>query len=122
MPIKKPESQAAAKPTKVSAKSAKTADKPETRVASKPPAVSQTTDAAALAAIDTSGQLKYSTDGIDWLNNVQLRLPAGYYNSLVAFWNTAGEPVLVVGTKGGIWMIDVWAENFLGDLTSVGEE
>ena len=55
MPIKKPESKAAAKPTKVSAKSAKTADKPETRVASKPPAVSQTTDAAALAAIDTSG-------------------------------------------------------------------
>ncbi|WP_229255806.1 RNA polymerase sigma factor RpoD [Duganella sacchari] len=39
----------------MSAKSAKTADKPETRVASQPPAVSQTTDAAALAAIDTSG-------------------------------------------------------------------
>ena len=55
MPIKKPESKAAAKPTKVSAKSAKTADKPETRVASQPPAVNQTTDAAALAAIDTSG-------------------------------------------------------------------
>jgi len=56
VPIKKPESKAAAKPTKVTAKSAKAADKPETRVASKqPPAVSQTTDAAALAAIDTSG-------------------------------------------------------------------
>jgi len=39
----------------VTAKSAKTADKPETRVASNPPAVSQTTDAATLAAIDTSG-------------------------------------------------------------------
>jgi len=40
----------------VTAKSAKAADKPETRVASKQaPAVSQTTDAAALAAIDTSG-------------------------------------------------------------------
>ncbi|WP_442881992.1 RNA polymerase sigma factor RpoD [Duganella sp. S19_KUP01_CR8] len=55
MPIKKPESQAAVKPSKVTAKSAKTADKSETRVASNPPAVSQTTDAATLAAIDTSG-------------------------------------------------------------------
>jgi RNA polymerase primary sigma factor len=55
VPIKKPESKAAAKPSKVTAKSAKTADKPETRVASNPPVVSQTTDAATLAAIDTSG-------------------------------------------------------------------
>jgi RNA polymerase primary sigma factor len=56
VPIKKPESKAAEKPSKVTAKSAKTADKPETRVASSnPPAVSQTTDAATLAAIDTSG-------------------------------------------------------------------
>jgi RNA polymerase primary sigma factor len=39
----------------VTAKAAKTADKPETRVTSTPPAVSQTTDAATLAAIDTSG-------------------------------------------------------------------
>jgi RNA polymerase primary sigma factor len=39
----------------VTAKAAKTADKPETRVSKAPPAVSQTTDAAALAAIDTSG-------------------------------------------------------------------
>jgi RNA polymerase primary sigma factor len=55
VPIKKPESKAAAKPSKVTAQSAKTADKSETRVASNPPAVSQTTDAATLAAIDTSG-------------------------------------------------------------------
>jgi RNA polymerase primary sigma factor len=55
VPTKKPESKAAVKPSKVTAKAAKTADKPETRVASTPPAVSQTTDAAALAAIDTSG-------------------------------------------------------------------
>ncbi|MGB9988347.1 RNA polymerase sigma factor RpoD [Pseudoduganella rhizocola] len=54
MPAKKPETKAAAKPSKVTAKAAKTADKTETR-ASAPPAVSQTTDAAALAAIDTSG-------------------------------------------------------------------
>jgi len=39
----------------VTAKAAKTADKPETRVTNTPPAVSQTTDAATLAAIDTSG-------------------------------------------------------------------
>ncbi|WP_229418119.1 RNA polymerase sigma factor RpoD [Massilia sp. Root351] len=39
----------------MTAKAAKTADKPETRVTSTPPAVSQTTDAATLAAIDTSG-------------------------------------------------------------------
>jgi RNA polymerase primary sigma factor len=55
VPTKKPESKAAAKPSKVTAKSAKATDKPETRVASNPPAVSQTTDAATLAAIDTSG-------------------------------------------------------------------
>ncbi|KQV88672.1 RNA polymerase subunit sigma-70 [Massilia sp. Root351] len=55
MPTKKPESKAAVKPSQVTAKAAKTADKPETRVTSTPPAVSQTTDAATLAAIDTSG-------------------------------------------------------------------
>ncbi|GAB2851061.1 RNA polymerase sigma factor RpoD [Pseudoduganella ginsengisoli] len=54
MPTKKPESQAADKPSKVTAKAAKSADKSETRT-NAPPAVSQTTDAAALAAIDTSG-------------------------------------------------------------------
>ena len=42
------------KPTKVTAKAEKTLDRPETRVTSAP-AVSQTTDAATLAAIDTSG-------------------------------------------------------------------
>ncbi|WP_409567758.1 RNA polymerase sigma factor RpoD [Rugamonas sp. DEMB1] len=55
MPIKKPESNVAAKPSKVTSQAAKTADKAETRVASNPPSVSQTTDAATLAAIDTSG-------------------------------------------------------------------
>nr|WP_305089081.1 RNA polymerase sigma factor RpoD [Massilia sp. YIM B04103] len=55
VPTKKPETKAAAKPAKVTAKAAKAADKPETRVSNAPPAVSQTTDAAALAAIDTSG-------------------------------------------------------------------
>jgi len=55
VPTKKPETKAAEKPRKVTAKAAKTADKPETRVSKAPPAVSQTTDAAALAAIDTSG-------------------------------------------------------------------
>ena len=56
MPAKKPETKAAAKPRKVTAKPAtKSADKPATRVTKAPPAVSQTTDAAALAAIDTSG-------------------------------------------------------------------
>ncbi|PHV07803.1 RNA polymerase sigma factor RpoD [Janthinobacterium sp. BJB412] len=55
MPIKKPESNVAAKPNKVTSQAAKTADKAEARVASNPPSVSQTTDAATLAAIDTSG-------------------------------------------------------------------
>ncbi|KQZ44353.1 RNA polymerase sigma factor RpoD [Duganella sp. Root1480D1] len=55
MPAKKPETKAAEKPRKVTAKPAtKSANKPATRVAA-PPVVSQTTDAAALAAIDTSG-------------------------------------------------------------------
>ncbi|CUI05404.1 RNA polymerase sigma factor RpoD [Massilia sp. P8910] len=59
MPIKKPETQAADKPTRTSAKADKAQDKAETRStstsASATPAVSQTTDAATLAAIDTSG-------------------------------------------------------------------
>ena len=55
MPIKKPESKAAAKPTKVTTKAEKALDRPEARVTSAPPVVSQTTDAATLAAIDTSG-------------------------------------------------------------------
>nr|WP_028104667.1 RNA polymerase sigma factor RpoD [Pseudoduganella violaceinigra] len=56
MPAKKPETKAAEKPRKVTAKPAtKSAEKPATRVTKAPPAVSQTTDAATLAAIDTSG-------------------------------------------------------------------
>ncbi|MFZ3287508.1 MAG: RNA polymerase sigma factor RpoD [Telluria sp.] len=55
MPIKKPESQVVEKPTRVSAKADKAQDKAEARTASTPPVVSQTTDAATLAAIDTSG-------------------------------------------------------------------
>ena len=56
MPAKKPETKAAEKPRKVTAKPAtKSANKPATRVNQAPPVVSQTTDAAALAAIDTSG-------------------------------------------------------------------
>ncbi len=55
MPIKKTESKVAAKPTKVSAKADKAQDKAEARSASATPVVSQTTDAATLAAIDTSG-------------------------------------------------------------------
>jgi RNA polymerase primary sigma factor len=61
VPIKKPESKVAEQPLKMSAKSDKAQDKAETRTpasstpASTTPVVSQTTDAAALAAIDTSG-------------------------------------------------------------------
>ncbi|QBH99883.1 RNA polymerase sigma factor RpoD [Pseudoduganella albidiflava] len=63
MPAKKPETKAAEKPSKVTAKAAKTADKSEisteagveSRAPAAPPGVSQTTDAATLAAIDTSG-------------------------------------------------------------------
>jgi RNA polymerase primary sigma factor len=57
VPIKKTESKVAAKPASVSAKADKASEKVETRApaSSTPPGVSQTTDAAALAAIDTSG-------------------------------------------------------------------
>jgi RNA polymerase primary sigma factor len=55
VPIKKTESKVAEKPTKVSAKADKAQDKAEARSASPTPVVSQTTDAATLAAIDTSG-------------------------------------------------------------------
>jgi RNA polymerase primary sigma factor len=54
VPIKKPESKGAAKPVKVAAKAEQAVERPETKVTSAP-TVSQTTDAAALAAIDTSG-------------------------------------------------------------------
>jgi RNA polymerase primary sigma factor len=54
VPIKKPEPQAAEKPVKPTAKAGQPTGKPEPRPVSAP-AVSQTTDAAALAAIDTSG-------------------------------------------------------------------
>jgi RNA polymerase primary sigma factor len=60
VPIKKPESKVAEKPMKMSAKADKAQDKAEARAPASPagastPAVSQTTDAATLAAIDTSG-------------------------------------------------------------------
>ncbi|TFW30141.1 RNA polymerase sigma factor RpoD [Massilia arenosa] len=56
MATKKPETKAAdKKPTKASAKADKAVDKADVRPAAAPPAVNQTTDAATLAAIDTSG-------------------------------------------------------------------
>ncbi|MCG2583566.1 RNA polymerase sigma factor RpoD [Massilia sp. TS11] len=55
MPIKKTDSKAAAKPAKASAAKADKSPAKSRAAASAPPAVSQTTDAAALAAIDTSG-------------------------------------------------------------------
>src|SRR5690606_12979351 len=54
VPTKKPETTVAEQPTRTSASADKAQDKAETR-AVQPPAVSQTTDAATLAAIDTSG-------------------------------------------------------------------
>ncbi len=54
MPTKKPEPIVAAKTTRASAKADNAQDKAEVR-SDVPPGVSQTTDAAALAAIDTSG-------------------------------------------------------------------
>ncbi|HAU75703.1 MAG TPA: RNA polymerase sigma factor RpoD, partial [Agrobacterium sp.] len=54
MPTKKPEPQVAAKTTRASAKADNAQDKAEVRT-SAAPVVSQTTDAATLAAIDTSG-------------------------------------------------------------------
>jgi len=55
VPTKKPETKVAAKTTRASAKADKAQDKAEVRTPSSAPVVSQTTDAAALAAIDTSG-------------------------------------------------------------------
>jgi RNA polymerase primary sigma factor len=55
VPTKKPEPKVAAKTTRASAKADNSQDKAEARVAGVAPVVSQTTDAAALAAIDTSG-------------------------------------------------------------------
>ena len=54
VPTKKPDPQVAAKPTRASAKADNAQDKADVRT-SAAPVVSQTTDAATLAAIDTSG-------------------------------------------------------------------
>jgi RNA polymerase primary sigma factor len=54
VPTKKPETKVAAKPIRTSAKADKAEDKAEARTVTAAP-VNQTTDAAALAAIDTSG-------------------------------------------------------------------
>jgi RNA polymerase primary sigma factor len=55
VPTKKPEPKVAAKTTRTSAKADNAQDKAEVRTTGTAPVVSQTTDAAALAAIDTSG-------------------------------------------------------------------
>jgi RNA polymerase primary sigma factor len=55
VPTKKPEPKVAAKTTRASAKADNAQDKAEVRTAGAAPVVSQTTDAATLAAIDTSG-------------------------------------------------------------------
>jgi RNA polymerase primary sigma factor len=55
VPTKKPDPKVTAKSIRTSARADKAEDKAEARTASSAPVVSQTTDAAALAAIDTSG-------------------------------------------------------------------
>jgi RNA polymerase primary sigma factor len=55
VPTKKPEPKVAAKTTRTSAQADNAQDKAEVRTTGAAPVVSQTTDAAALAAIDTSG-------------------------------------------------------------------
>lgn len=65
-----------------------------------------------LVTLDNNGLVKYSLDGVSWLNLLQLPLAAGNYNGLDSFWNGANEPCLVVGTKYGLYTLDFWTQKY----------
>ena len=60
-----------------------------------------------LFALDNTGQLRYTTDeGATWTNNALGRLPTGYYTSLFVYRNVAGDVIVYMGTKEGLYALD----------------
>jgi len=60
-----------------------------------------------LFKIDNTGQLAYSIDeGVTWTNNALSTLPSGYFTSLFLYDNAAGEVVIHLGTKQGLYVLD----------------
>ena len=60
-----------------------------------------------LFILDNTGQLDYSTDeGVTWITSALSTLPTGYFNSLFLYHNIAGEVVVHLGTKQGLYALD----------------
>ena len=60
-----------------------------------------------LFALDNTGQLRYSSDeGVTWTNSALGTLPAGYYTSLFVYRDVAGDVVVYMGTKEGLYALD----------------
>src|SRR3990167_5861882 len=60
-----------------------------------------------LFKIDNDGQLSYSIDeGVTWNNNALSVLPSGNFTSLFLSLNIAGEMVIHLGTKEGVFGLD----------------
>ena len=71
-----------------------------------------------LFALDNTGQLRYTTDeGVNWTNSALGTLPAGHYTSLFLYRNVAGDVIVYMGTKEGLFALDFanakWVETEL---------
>lgn len=60
-----------------------------------------------LFSLDNDGQLDYSTDeGVTWTASALSTLPLGYFTSLFLYRNVAGDIIIYMGTKQGLYALD----------------
>ena len=62
-----------------------------------------------LVLIDSSGNLKSSTDGTTWTANASIGTPTTI-NCMETFFDRRGEPAIYVGTSHGLFVVDFWAQ------------
>jgi hypothetical protein len=67
-----------------------------------------------LMLLDESGQLDYSTDeGVTFITNALSTLPNGFFTSLFKFDDAAGEVIVYMGTKEGLFALDFDNDNWV---------
>jgi len=60
-----------------------------------------------LFTLDNDGQLDYSVDeGVTWVTNAKSNLPSGSFTSLFTYRDTAGNMIIYMGTKVGLFALN----------------
>jgi hypothetical protein len=84
-----------------------------------------------LFALDNDGQLDYSVDeGVTWVTSAKSDLPTGSFTSLFKYRNLAGDMIIYMGTKVGLFALNFdfakWEETELSmpfhDFAGAGAE